>query len=91
KTKQEIQQYFVEHYGARVLAEPPRQGLNWLAYLVPPLAFLGGVFLLVRAFRTWKRFSSSATLEITPGEIPPSSSLDEYAARFEEELRKRED
>src|SRR5512143_642059 len=41
-----IKQYFVDHYGARVLAEPPRTGLNWLVYVLPPLAILAGAFLL---------------------------------------------
>src|SRR5512135_159798 len=30
KSSVEIKQYFVDHYGARVLAEPPAQGFNWL-------------------------------------------------------------
>src|SRR5512142_3451859 len=28
-----IKQYFVDQYGVRVLAEPPRTGLNWLVYV----------------------------------------------------------
>lgn len=91
KSKQEIQQYFVEHYGARVLAEPPRQGLNWLAYLVPPVAFLGGVLLLVRAFQTWKQVQRSEEQESGAAAEATSASLDEYARRFEEELKKREE
>jgi len=30
KTEDEIKQYFVENYGARVLGAPPATGLNWL-------------------------------------------------------------
>ena len=37
-----IKQYFVEQYGARVLAEPPPTGLNWLVYVLPPLIILAG-------------------------------------------------
>ena len=29
-TADQIKQYFADQYGARVLAEPPQQGLNWL-------------------------------------------------------------
>src|SRR5512139_3696488 len=36
-TEDQIKQYFVENYGARVLSEPPRQGLNWIVYLLPPV------------------------------------------------------
>jgi cytochrome c-type biogenesis protein CcmH len=35
KSEAEIKQYFADNYGARVLNEPPREGLNWLVYLVP--------------------------------------------------------
>ena len=38
KTPDQIKQYFVDHYGARVLSEPPQTGLNWLVYIVPPVA-----------------------------------------------------
>ena len=99
KSEAEIKQYFVEHYGARVLSEPPAAGLNWLVYIVPPLAFCAGVFLLFMAFRTWRRNGSAATLvsdpsmpEKDPGSAnsPESAAADdEYAARFEEQLRKQ--
>ncbi|MCX6067458.1 MAG: cytochrome c-type biogenesis protein CcmH, partial [Chloroflexi bacterium] len=34
---EKIKQYFATQYGARVLSEPPRQGLNWLVYIIPPV------------------------------------------------------
>ena len=87
KTPDEIKQYFVEHYGARVLAEPPQTGLNWLVYVVPPVAFLIGAYLLFQAFRTWKRMPK----EPASGKAEDSvqAKKDEYVSRFEEELRKR--
>ncbi len=87
KTETEIEQYFVENYGARVLSEPPLSGLNWLAYIVPPVAFIAGVFLLFRAFRTWKRAAQSAATEAGTGSAP--APTDDYVARLEEELKKR--
>jgi cytochrome c-type biogenesis protein CcmH len=87
KTPSEIKQYFVDHYGARVLSEPPQTGLNWLVYIVPPVAFLIGVFLLFKAFRTWKRMSKQPDARTVAGSAPPVG--DEYASRLEEELRKR--
>jgi cytochrome c-type biogenesis protein CcmH len=42
KSEAEIKQYFVDNYGARVLNEPPREGINWLAYIVPPVVILLG-------------------------------------------------
>jgi cytochrome c-type biogenesis protein CcmH len=46
-TELEIKAYFVAQYGDRVLGEPPRSGLNWILYLVPPVIILLGLILLV--------------------------------------------
>ncbi len=82
-TEAQIKQYFVEQYGDRVLATPPATGLNWLVYLLPPLAFLGGAVILFRAVRSWRR----------PATNPPPAGTgmgsDPYVARVEEELRRR--
>ncbi len=84
-TPDEIKAYFAEQYGDRVLAEPPRRGLNWLVYILPPLLILAGVFVLLRAMRSWKA-AGAQELENTAA-LP--SMDDEYAARLEEELKRR--
>ena len=56
KSDSEIKQYFVEHYGARVLAEPPNR---LVTYLVPAVAILLGAFLLFRGFQMWMKPSVS--------------------------------
>jgi cytochrome c-type biogenesis protein CcmH len=53
-SKDQIKQYFVDQYGDRVLAEPPRRGLNWLVYVLPPLFFLGGIVIVYRNLRNIK-------------------------------------
>lgn len=79
----QIKDYFVAQYGDRVLAEPPPRGLNWLVYVVPPLAILAGALVLYRALVAW-RASAPAGME------PPAPvEEDEYIRRLEEELRKR--
>ena len=100
KSEAEIKQYFVDYYGARVLSEPPRSGINWLVYIVPPVAFFAGVYLLFRAFLTWKRLSkepltgadhsslSGSGPEPAKGTTNPAE--DEYVARLEDELKKRD-
>jgi cytochrome c-type biogenesis protein CcmH len=87
KSSQEIQQYFVEHYGARVLSKPPLAGLNWLVYVVPPLVFVVGVFLLVRSMRVWRQ-PNRASIPPADADANPVQE-DAYMARIEEELRKR--
>lgn len=83
-TEAQIQQYFVENYGARVLAEPPRQGLNWLIYLLPPVLILAGAVLLFRSMREWTRPRPAGD-----GAPPPAGVEDEYVTRLEEELKNR--
>jgi cytochrome c-type biogenesis protein CcmH len=88
KSEAEIKQHFVDYYGARVLAEPPRVGFNWLVYVVPPIVIVAGVFVLFRAFRAWSQLSETeAGMEKDDALLP---SDDEYIARMEEELKKRE-
>src|SRR3972149_9060626 len=60
RSESEIKQYFVLNYGARVLAEPPSAGLNWLVYLLPPVVILGGAWVLFRALRAWTRPAAPA-------------------------------
>jgi cytochrome c-type biogenesis protein CcmH len=81
----EIKTYFVAQYGDRVLASPPARGLNWLVYIIPPLAILGGGFILYRAIVAWRQASpvSSEDAQLT------EQHDDEYVARIEEELRRR--
>ena len=79
----QIKQYFVDQYGDRVLATPPTRGLNWLVYIIPPLAFLAGIFILIRAFYAWKKPVSQTTAP--PAQKPPD---DDYVQRLEEELKK---
>ena len=87
KSPDEIKQYFVDHYGARVLPEPPAKGFNWLIYVVPPLAFLAGAFLLFQAFRIWRGQRKPLPKDME-AEAKPQVD-DAYVAQLEEELRKR--
>jgi cytochrome c-type biogenesis protein CcmH len=93
KSEAEIKQHFVDYYGARVLAEPPRTGFNWLVYVVPPIAIVAGIFVLFRALRAWVKPSMESSEETAgagsgENDAGPSSN-DEYIARMEEELKKR--
>ncbi len=87
-TEQQIKDYFVAQYGDRVLAEPPRRGLNWLVYILPVVFFLAGVVVLYTVLRPKRRPASA----VGPGESKPleaSAADDPYLAKVEEELRKQ--
>lgn len=52
-----IKAYFVEQYGPQVLGEPPREGFNWLAWILPVVAVvIGGYFF----WRTTRRMMQPA-------------------------------
>ena len=46
-TEEDIKAYFVAQYGDRVLGEPPRQGLHWMLYVLPPVFILTAFVLLL--------------------------------------------
>lgn len=83
---QQIKDYFARQYGDRVLAEPPRKGLNWLVYIVPVVFILAGAGLVVWVLRSMRR--RTATQPVAP---PIASADDPYLARLEDELKHRKD
>ena len=87
-SEDEIKTYFVDQYGDRVMAEPPRQGFNWLVYIVPLLVFIIGIILLYRAFQIW-RSPEPEKISKMNSKKSADKSTDEYINRVEEELRKR--
>jgi len=89
KSEQEIKDYFVLNYGARVLSEPPRSGFNWLVYVIPPLVIVAGVFILFRAMRSWTLSPETSESGPDEEELASSGDDDDYITRMEEELKQR--
>ncbi len=88
-SEEQIKDYFVLQYGDRVLAEPPRRGLNWLVYILPPVCFLIGVFVLYRALKHM-RGAPAATSDPDTGVVAAEENgKDAYIARIEEALKER--
>ena len=83
-SEQQIKDYFVQQYGDRVLAEPPRTGLNWLIYIIPPVIVLAGAVLVVGVLRSWKTHTDA----LSKVENPPTLN-DDYVQRLEDELKQR--
>jgi cytochrome c-type biogenesis protein CcmH len=77
-----IKNYFVAQYGPQVLGEPPLEGFNWLAWILPVLALVaGGLFV-------WSRVrGSTRRIQDTPGGALPASAGDPYSQKLEEELK----
>jgi cytochrome c-type biogenesis protein CcmH len=49
--EEQILAYFERSYGEFVRLEPARRGINWLVWLAPPIALLGGLVLVRRTMR----------------------------------------
>jgi cytochrome c-type biogenesis protein CcmH len=91
KTEDEITQHFVDQYGARVLAEPPKEGFYWLVYLLPPAIILAGAVILFRSLKEWTKPKAAASVSggARSGSSRVDAEKDSYAARLEEELKKQ--
>jgi cytochrome c-type biogenesis protein CcmH len=83
-TEREVRQYFADYYGDRALSAPPLRGLNWLVYVLPPVFFLGGVFVLYRSLRKMHRPEKPVIEQPLPKDDP-------YLAKFEEQLKSLEE
>jgi cytochrome c-type biogenesis protein CcmH len=88
KTEDEILQHFVDQYGARVLAEPPKEGGFWLIYLLPPAVILVGAVILFRSLKEWTKPKAAAPAS-SGEQVESSAKKDDYVARLEEELKKQ--
>ncbi|MCC6298679.1 MAG: cytochrome c-type biogenesis protein CcmH [Anaerolineales bacterium] len=84
KSEAEIIDYFAVTYGERAAGDP-RDKVK--AYLLPALAILAGAALLVRALQMWMK--PPQTESIVPAKDAGIVQQDEYVARIEEELKKR--
>lgn len=87
--QQQIKDYFVQQYGARVLGTPPAKGINWLVYVVPPLVIVAGFYVLYRALRSWRRPAEQANLPAPALPTEQAGAQDEYIKKMEDQVRKR--
>ena len=85
-TNDEIREFFVERYGPSVLLEPPREGLNWLVWIVPPVGILAAAIALYFVLRLAVR---SSPRNDRTGDGAPSlteAERDDYFRRIEAAL-----
>lgn len=94
-SKEQIKQEFVAQYGPVVLGEPPREGLNWLVWLLPVAALIGGGIWILMTLRGWTKAAPPAPAGPA---APPAASLplaskpeagsDDYLAQVDADLEK---
>lgn len=77
----QIRAYFVSRYGEWVLLAPTRQGFNWLAWLLPFVAILGGGGIILLTIRRSIRRGQKSNAK-QGGSADPR-----YASRLDAELK----
>lgn len=91
RSEAEIQAFFVDSYGPRVLAEPPSDGFNSLIWILPGAGLAIGAFVLGRSLLAMRQpLHASAASDAAP---PSPTMLTEaereyaaYVARLEREV-----
>jgi cytochrome c-type biogenesis protein CcmH len=77
-TKSEIKDQLVDEYGPRILAAPPKEGFDLLAWVLPLVGLLGGALIIGGAAWHWTRVREPA---------PEGAPLDpELERRLDDEL-----
>jgi cytochrome c-type biogenesis protein CcmH len=93
-SKEQIKQEFVAQYGPIVLGEPPREGLNWLVWLLPVAALVGGGIWILMTLRGWTKAppAGPASAPAAPMPLAPDADAghDEYLARVDADLERLE-
>lgn len=94
KSEAEIQQYFVQRYGPRVLSEPPREGFNQIVWLLPIAGVIVGAVLFGIYLNNLRKKGDDdgvdGTIDVEQSSAPvppPAADEDEYISRVEKELR----
>lgn len=89
KSKEEIQQYFVDRYGAKVLSTPPQEGFNQIIWILPIGAVVVGAIFFGRYLKgLQEKKEPDADTEGAPSATPPADAIeDEYLSRVEKEVR----
>lgn len=87
RTDAEIRQFFVDRYGERVLASPPREGFHWLVWAAPPIGVVLGLLALFRVTQAMGRRPHDGPYT----EAPADADLAPYLRQVDRELHDEED
>jgi cytochrome c-type biogenesis protein CcmH len=71
-----IKDYFLAQYGPQILGEPPREGFNWLAWILPFVALAGGAVFLWRQSLRLVQSKSAALAEDSPAHSTVNPTVD---------------
>jgi len=81
---EEIKDYFSAQYGWNVLSVPPRTGLNWIIYIIPPFIFVGGLVIIIVLIRKGKRNQQLLNANLGELDVPVT---DVFLDRVDRDLK----
>ena len=81
-SEDQVMTYFERSYGEFVRLEPPMRGLNWVLWMLPGLALLGGALLVFRKAR------QPVAVTATPEVRSPGTDVDPALAKYLERIRR---
>ena len=85
-SEEEIRQYFVDRYGERVLAAPPKEGFNLVAWVIPPAIVVGSLLVLVWVVREMQaRGRTTQAASGTTGALRDETALEPYLSLVDRE------
>ena len=82
-TKDQVIADWVSRFGQKVLATPPAQGYNLLAWIMPFALMLVGIFLLRWVLVNWRRARDRTVVD---AEAPQPSLSDQHRVQLQREL-----
>jgi len=83
-SNQEIKDYFVERYGVWILRSPPKEGFNWLLWILPGVAIAGGLCLVYIKSKSWVNRQRSESQDFQPLTSEEEKVLEKDLKRFQE-------
>ena len=82
-SREKVLQFFVDRYGVGILAEPPKQGVNLLVWVVPPLALVVGSSILAMTIKAMRKGRGEAVEQVLP---LPEAELEPYLSAVDQEI-----
>jgi cytochrome c-type biogenesis protein CcmH len=84
-TEERALELVVQKYGVQLLAEPPKSGFNYTAWIMPFAVLLGGMLLVTLILRSWRRQTTTAASSAAP--LDPAL-LARFEKRIDDEIDK---
>jgi cytochrome c-type biogenesis protein CcmH len=88
KQRQEILDFYVDQYGARILSIPPQEGFNRMSFLMPVFFVLAGLVVVGLLLKKWGAARHTAVAAPAGAGAPtaPPALDDEMSRRIQKEL-----